>query len=190
MRIDKSLNLVVPVETEAGTLYVHSAPIRVETFKCHFLVLSKTLSAMYEEGIGRSLGPRVASLMLQKIAAETGVWGGETGVENSLLAEIRRLSNVIVPTASGWQSLPLVDAAKQGHLTALEVEEAEGFIVFFTCIYHLHKRKDLHSFMAPMSTLWDTESTSLSSTEYRDSLPILTETETFAPTVPQSSVPG
>ena len=203
MRISKELNLVVPVEVGDDTFYVHSSPIRSEVFKQYFLVLSKTLNALYAEGISQVTGPRVAALMLQDIAKEgdpeeipsgwlgnSKSWSGKHGVENGLMAEIRRLSNVIMPTPDGWKNIPIGDALKQGLLTEQEVQEVEGFIVFFTCVWHIHKRNEVSTFLAHLGKVWDTQTTSSSCTEFRDSLPRSTETETFAPTVKQSLVPG
>ncbi len=141
MKIEpKSLNLVVPIETESGVVHVHSAPIRRETFKQNFLILSKTMSAIYEEGLHNVAGPRIAAMMLQKIAEEAGekVW---EAVQNGVMAEIRRLSNALVLTPDGWKSVPLETCVAQGYLTGDEVEEAEGFIVFFTCISHIHRNR-------------------------------------------------
>lgn len=189
MKISKDLNLVVPVKTEAGTFYVHSTPILYETFKRYFLVLSKTLNRIHAEGI-QIVGPRVAALMLEEIAKEMGQWEGVAGVENGLMNEISRLSNVIMPTERGWQSIPLDTAFKQGHLTAQEVHEVGGFIIFFTCVWHIHKRSEVEAFLELMVKIWGTQVSLLSCMEYRDSLPTLTETEIFVPTVKQSSIPG
>lgn len=189
MKLDpKTLNLIVPVETESGeTVYVHSMPIRRETFKRFFLVLSKTLNELYAQGLQGVAGPRVAGLMLQKVAEDLGAWDD---VQNGLINEIRRLSNVQVLGPDGWKSLPLHDCLIKGILTEEEVEEAEGFIVFFTCIWHVHKKKEVSEFLRPMRIMWGTSTTSLNVSEYRASLPILTETETFLPTVALSSIPG
>jgi hypothetical protein len=188
MKIDpKTLNLVVPVETDTGTIYIHSTPIRRETFKEYFLVLSKTLNMIYTEGLHSATGPRVAALMLQKVSEESGVW---ESVKNGLMNEIRRLSNAWVLTENGWQLIPLEACLSQGYLSAEDVEEAEGFIVFFTCIYHIHRRSEVRSFLQPMESMWGVSATLLTSMEYRDSLPTSTEEETFLPTVKASSIPG
>ena len=179
MKLDKNLYLVVPIETDDGTAYVHSAPIRRETFKEYFLPLSETLNAIYARGLHTVAGPRIAGLMLRKI-------GGEE--IKPLLDEIYRLSNVSVLGDRGWQSLGLADAAAQGYLDQDQVEEAEGFIVFFTCIWHVHRKSEVSSFLQPMRDLWDVQTTLMTLTEYRASLPISTEIETLAPP-PPSSIP-
>jgi hypothetical protein len=188
-KLDKSLNLVVPIETEAhGTVYVHSTPIRTETFKRYFLLISKTLNSIYAEGIHTVAGPRVASLMLQSIAGECGEDGAPTQAEE-LLAEIRRLTTVQVWGANGWDTVMLDVAKSRGVLTEDEADEAEGFIVFFTCIFHVHRKTEISAFLLPMQTLWGTQTTSLNATEYRASLPTLTPPEPFTPTAEASLIP-
>lgn len=188
MKIDpKTLNLIVPVETDGGTVHIHSVPIRRETFKKYFLILSKTLNSIYAEGLHAVAGPRIASMMLQKVAAESGI---SDAVQLELMNEIRRLSNAVVSTPEGWQLVPLQDCVKRGFLTEDEVEEAEGFIVFFTCICHIHRKNEISAFLQPMRDMWDVSTTLSKASEYRASLPTLTETETFSPTVAASSIPG
>lgn len=187
IKLDKALNLVVPIETEEhGTVYVHSTPIRTETFKRYFLLISKTLNGIYAEGIHTVAGPRVASLMLQSMAGERGEDGAPTQADE-LLAEIRRLTNVQVWGPNGWETVMLDVAKSRGLLTEDEADEAEGFIVFFTCIFHVHRKTEISAFLLPMQTLWGTQTTSLNATEYRASLPMLTQPETSA--IPASSIP-
>ncbi|MES2048853.1 MAG: hypothetical protein V4447_10660 [Pseudomonadota bacterium] len=190
MKIDKSLNLVCPIETESGIIYVHSTPLRREVFEKYCLVIAKTFAVIYNEGMNLIAGPRVAAMMLKQLAIEASVWEGAEGVENGLMAEIYRLSNVLVITDQGWRSIPLVEAIKQGYLSENDVSEIEGSIVFFICVSAMHKRSQQATVLNSACSLWETEVTFLSCTEYRDSLPISTETETFVETVTQSSLPG
>jgi hypothetical protein len=189
MKIDKSLNLVCPVESDDGVYYVHSTPIGREVFERYFLVISKTFNALFSEGLQQIAGPRVAALLLKQIAMEIGAWDGETGVANGLMAEIRRLSNVAVPSPAGWVTVPLYDALSKGYLDQRDVDEAEGAIVFFTCISLMCKRKEADFFVRGMCELWSTLTTSLSTTAYAASLPTSTATETLPPEAPISSVP-
>ncbi len=190
MRIDKALNLVIPVETENGTVHVHSMPISRDVFERYFLVISKTFAALYSQGLNHIAGPRVAALMLKRLAIDDGVWEGEAGVEVGLMAEIRRLTNVAVPGPNGWTTVPLYDALQRGFLTQDDVLEAEGCIVFFTCISAMHKRKDVPAFLNGMCELWGAETTYSSCTELTASLLTSTATETSLLTVKQSSIPG
>lgn len=189
MKIDKALNLVCPVETDDGVYYVHSTPIGREVFERYFLPISKTFAAIFAEGLNTLAGPRVAAWMLKSISMEMGIWDGDTGVSIGLMEEIRRLTNVAVPSPDGWKTVPLYDALKSGFLDQRDVDEAEGAIVFFTCISLMAKRDQAKHFVTQMCTLWNTRTTSLSTTAYAASLPISTETETLQPEAPTSLVP-
>ena len=98
MQIDRSLNFVMPVERENGTIYVHSMPISRQVFEANFLPISKTFTRLYTDGIGTTSGPRVAALMLREVATEMGI---ADKIERELFAEIRRLTNVILPGNTG-----------------------------------------------------------------------------------------
>jgi hypothetical protein len=176
LHIDKKLNLVVPIERDDGTvIYVHSEPLDNEVFERYFLVLSKAFAMIYAEGLTVIAGPRVAALVLKKVAMDMGAWEGEGGVDHGLMNEIRRLSNVIVPTPAGWQTMPLHNAKQDGTLTAEEVGEAEGQIAFFMLTSALNKRRQLLVIMAGVNRLWGAQTTLSNSTEYAASLRTLTE---------------
>lgn len=187
MRISRRLNLVLPVDTERGEIYVHSTPISREVFERHFLVLSKTFAAIYQEGLTVTAGPRVAALMLRQIATDMGVWEGPDGVENGLVAEIRRLTNVITPKEEGgYQILPYHDALRQKLLDADDVSEIEGVLSFFTVVSQMHRPNDLVTILAGMGSLWGVQTTLSNSTEFASSLPI----STTAATTGETSTPS
>jgi hypothetical protein len=188
MKIDKRLNLVTEVETEDGTVFVHSAPISREVFEKYFLVISKTFAAIIGEGLSFVSGPRVAALMLKKIATDIGVWDGRDGVNNGLMAEIRRLSNVIMPTETGWKTYPLQDVIDKAMLDESDIAEVEGLIAFFICASAMSRKNELRSVLERMA-LWGSSITSLNSTEYACSLPMSKREETFVATANTSSVP-
>lgn len=177
MRIDKALNLVVQVENEDGQLiHVHSMALLRETFERYFLVISKTFAAIHSEGLGAISGPRIAALMLKRIALDMGEWEGVDGIENGLVSEIRRLSNVIMPTDTGWQSVPFQDAITHQYLSAEDIEEVEGIIVFFILNSAMHRQVRKQTFIDAGAQLWGALTTSLSVTEYRNSLPTSSDT--------------
>jgi len=89
MKLDKALNLVIPIDQDEGRIYVHSTPISLEVFEKYFLAISKTFAAIYSEGLNVLAGPRVAALMLRRVS-------DDLGLDTGLIDEIRRLSNVIV----------------------------------------------------------------------------------------------
>lgn len=144
MKIDRRMNLVVPVERDDGsTVYVHSAPIGREVFERYFMVISQTFSVIMKSGIADVAGARVAALTLKKVAADQDVWEGEAGVKNGLMAEIRRLSNVVLPSDKGWRSIPLDEAIGADMFGEDDLAEVEGKTVFFIVLSSLVKGKKL-----------------------------------------------
>lgn len=191
MRIDRKLNLVVPVEREDGALYVHAAPLSREVFERYFLVISKTFAAIYGERLNVVAGPRVAALMLRKVAQDMGVWDGPEGAALGLMGEIRRLSNVMVPrSGGGWEMVPLDSAISSQMLDEDEVSEVEGAIAFFMVASAMHKRADLPPIWAALEAFWDAEATSLNAMGYVSSLKTSTGGETTGAKETASSIPS
>lgn len=178
MKIDKRLNLVVPIERDEGTIYIHSTPISREVYERYFLVMSQAHAAIFGSGPNMISGPSIAALMLKKIATDSGAWAGTEGVENGLMNEIRRLSNVILPGANGWETLPLADALKRDLLSDGDIAEAEGIIVFFILVSAVNRRSAAASILNLATDLWGSEITLSDSTTYARSLPTLTATGT------------
>lgn len=190
MRIDKKLNLVIPVNYEkGGKVYVHSTPISRDVFEQYFLVISKTFSALYAHGLSAIAGPRISYLMLKKTAEDLGMWDGPAGVKIGLLNEIFRLTNVAMPGKDGWKSLPLHTVIAKEILDEDTIAEIEGQLVFFTCISTMHKREDIPTFLEPIG-LWGSETTSSDCTELVNSLKTLTEEGNTGETAITSSVPS
>jgi len=188
MRIDKRLNLVTEVQTENGSVFVHSAPISREVFEKYFLVISKTFAAIIAEGLSFVSGPRVAALMLKKVASDSGVWEGNDGVNKGLMAEIRRLSNVSMPSENGWKSVPFQDVIDKGLMDEADIAEVEGLVAFFICASAMSRRIEIRSVLERMS-VWGSSITLLNSTEFADSLPISMPEQTSADMEKISSVP-
>lgn len=188
MKVDRKLNLVVPIERPEGVIYVHAAPISREVYERHFLVMAKTHAAIFDQGLHFNSGPRVAALMLRQYAEKLGVWDGEDGVQAGLMAEIRRLANVIAPNGKGYSALPLDVALAQGQVDEDEIGEVESEIVFFTLECCLRKKAQLPIFLAPMHRLCGSSSTSLDATAFAGSLKISTPIEPTGVTVKASSI--
>lgn len=188
MRIDKRLNIITEVQTETGSVFVHSAPISRDVFEKYFLVISKTFAALIGEGLAFISGPRVAALMLKKIANDMGTWEGKDGVSNGLVAEIRRLSNLVMPTENGWKTVPFQDAIDKELLSDSDIAEVEGNIVFFICASAMSRKNELKAVLERM-VLWGSSIMLLNSTEFAASLPISTPEETSMNTATTSLVP-
>jgi hypothetical protein len=190
MRLDKKLNLVIPLQDDERTIYVHSMPISRQVFEANIFIISKTLSVLYEEGLTVFAGPRVAAMMMKNIATERGIWEGPSGVENVLMNEIRRLTNVVMPAESGWMTAPFHDAIRDGLLDAETVAEVEGQIVFFTCVSHMHRKKEIPALLGGMHEIWDSQDTALNCTEWMNSLPTSTPDVNTGEKVIPSSIPS
>jgi hypothetical protein len=178
MKINKRLNLVIPIETEEhGTFYVHSMPIAREVFARYYLVLSKTLARIYTEQLGIGTGPRVAALLLHDVAKEMEAWDGPVGVEKGLVAEIRRLTNVITLGDSGWGPIPLDVAVRRSMFDQDDLAEVENAITFFILTSAVNKRTQVAPIMEGASQLWGGQVTSLNCTEFAASLRTSTATD-------------
>ena len=191
MKIDRKLNLVIPIDLEDGTtVYAHSMAIGREVFESHFLVISKTFSAIYSEGLGAIAGPRVAGLMLKKCATDLGVWDGETGVQNTLINEIHRLTNLLSPGERGWSVTPFQDAIDQHRLDPDDFAEVDNALVYFTVASSMHKKKDLAAVTDGALKLWGARASFLGCTEYANSLQTLTTVAPSGGKTAVSSVPS
>lgn len=191
MIINRKLNLVVSIDRGEGEapLSVHAAPIILEAYKTYFMVLAKTFSTMMNERLTNVSGPATAALMLEQIAKTTmrapGVswWedmGAVAGVENGLMAEIRRLSNVIapLPDGAGWAATPLQIALDEGIIDVEEAMEVMNQLCFFTVVSWVPERRDRPSFINGAAYLFGGQTTSLNCTEYAASLKTSTEDAT------------
>jgi hypothetical protein len=184
MKIDKRLNLVVPIQDDGATLYVHSMPIGREVFERYWPVISRTLN--YAVGTAGGTAPRIASLALKDVAEEMGLWEDKKGpdgtvtkpgVKSGLLNEIRRLTNVVVyQDGAGWQTVPLDVAVQQGKFDADEQREVESAIVFFTLVSWGMAKADLKSIGETGFGIANAQASSLNCTEWASSLPTSTGT--------------
>jgi hypothetical protein len=184
MKIDRHLNLVLPVDTDTGTVYVHSTPISREVFERYYLPISKTFAAIYQEGLAALAGPRVAALILRDVAEATrgkngqaNAWDGPEGVENGLMNEVRRLTNVVMPGASGWETVPFDDVRRKGMMSPDDLAEVEGALTFFIVCSAMHRKEILPDFLNGMASLWGASIVSSNCTDYARSLPISKEGE-------------
>lgn len=188
MKISKKLNIVIPVESEDGSkIYVHSTPVSREVFEEHFLILSKTFAAIHGEGLGILGGPRVAMLILKKLAAELG---DPEAVQKGLINEIFRITNVVLLTDKGWDTMPYEAAVSRSLITPEDAGEVENALAFFIVSSAMHRRDMLKAILPGAATLWGAELTSLNSTEFMNSLRTSTVIENTGETVKPLSVPS
>jgi len=192
MKIDRKLNLTF----EVGGNHIHSVPISNTVFEQYYLALSKTFARFHREGLQSTAGPRVAKLLLKDVCTDDGTWedsrDGKVGVENGLMAEIVRLTNVNFPSGdgTGWRTLPLYSVKQQELISAEEISEVENTIVFFTLISAMHRKEEIPSVLKAMEYFWGAQLTSLNATEFTTSLPIKTPDAPTGETLTTASVPS
>lgn len=175
MKINKRLNIVVPVELEDGTtVYVHAAPLPREIFEKYFMVISKTFASIYGQGLGSIAAPKVSGLILKQIATEMGEW---EDVKVGLLAEIKRLCNVLVLTPAGWETVPLEEAIARNMFDEDDVADVDGVLIFFIVSSAMHRKDALRVSLDIASRLWNAQVTSSNCTEFATSLPTSTGTD-------------
>jgi hypothetical protein len=190
MRIDNKLNLVIEVSAENGSsFFIHSMPVSFDVFEKYAIIIGKTFSTMIAEGLNFVSGPRVAAIILKKLAKERNEWDGTDGVASGLLAEIRRLSNVLMPSDKGWQTIPFQDAIDKQIMPQEDIAEVEGLLVFFTVVSLMTRKAEKTAILERMK-LWGSQITSLNCMAFADSLKTLTAQETSAQTGNISSVPS
>ena len=145
-------------------------------------------------------GPKTASLTLEEIARETergnagGTWwDGVDGVENGLMAEIRRLCIVFAPAdGGGYTQLLLPDAVTKGLLSERELLQLESALVFFTVTWHLEREDRRLRMLTVSAGMSNGQITSSSITDFRASLTMSTTAAATGETqnAPATSQPG
>lgn len=163
--MNEKLHLVIPIYQEADGVevvyaYVHAAPVSREVFEANFRNLSKTFAAIHGEGLGELAGPRIAALMLREVARDSR---DEEGAR-ALMNEIRRLSNILIRTPAGWETMPFADAIE--HLDPDDVSEVENAIVYFIVSSAMHRKNMAKLFLTGAAKLWGAEVTSLDFTAF------------------------
>ena len=167
------MNLVIPIlnEKDEEIAYVHSTPISTDIFNKYYLVMGKAFSRIWSEGLGYVGGARVADKILHTVAEEMGIWDSPTGVANGLIAEMQRLTNVIIAVPDiGWQLFSLHDAKKKDLFSEDEITEVDALICFFTLAWHLHRKAQFAQMTGTQLNMLGARIESLSCTELVNSL--------------------
>lgn len=190
MRINEKLNLVKPIygDSEDDIIaWAHSMPISREVFDANYLLIAKTFAALHVQGLGDFAGPRVAANVLKDQAKQLArTEEAVASVLHPLLSEIHRLTNVLLPTEQGWETISYDQVLSRKLLSSDDVAEVESAIVFFIVICAMHTRLVARDYMAGAARLWGAQLTSLTVTGWRDSLPTLTVAATTANPIPSS----
>lgn len=178
--LNRKLNFVIPVDISTGVkYYVHSTPISFEVFETYFEVMGKAYTQIFAGGYGPVSGPKLAKMMVKKVAEQMGIWkngpNGFVGVENGLFGEIRRLTNVIIPTEKGWSTIPFEDAIRMEKFDEEDLREIENAIAFFILASALTQKSTLRPNLAVFAGLWGAQLESLNCTEFAASLTTSTQ---------------
>lgn len=188
MRLDDSLNLVMPIRRRgAPPFYVHSMPISREVYETYYMVLGKAFSALYEHNLKWVSGPKVAALLIRDAAKSLAGWDAYRGVNDGLMPEIRRLTNVLLPSPNGFEPVPFQVAIDQKLITENEIAEIEGKVCFFTLVSTMHPPEMVPGIMEIAGGLWGTQVSSLTFMEFRDSLKASASEETTTPPADSSA---
>ena len=188
MNIDKKLNLAIPLPRANGqVIHIHSQPISEQVFDQHFEIIAQTHTMLFSGGYGAQSGPRIAAKLMKKIATEENVWDGAMGVAATLMAEIKRLTNVLMPTGSEFPMLPFDMAIKRGVMSPKEADIVENAIVFFIVVSAMQREAVAGPLLEAMAGMWGAQITSLNSTEFVRSLMTSTETDSSGETQAKAS---
>ena len=170
LSINERLHLVIPIYADDGetiTGYVHSAPISREVFEAHFMLISKTFSMIYSEGLAVLAGPRIASLVLRRAAEAMGNQAGGMALMN----EIRRLSNVLLRSSNGWDAHQFQEAVDHQLLSEDDLTEVTNAIVYFIVASAMHPKRQLRIVMDGVTQAWGAQTLSSNFTTFAASLP-------------------
>lgn len=164
--INEALNLVVPLDDDRG--YVHCPPLSREAFSLCWKLFARTWSVLESDDMVITAGVAVASLALKESAEK----GGPEDLEkyHSIMAEIRRHATFIGSTSEGFNPVPLSTAEKKGWLHEDERHDVENALVFFIVASALLPKKRKSLILRFLTSLRDVDISSLSATQYLDSL--------------------
>lgn len=175
MKINTALNLVISLVDDEDNIYayVHSTPISYEVFEANYQLISRTYTEIMRNGadLMNVTGPKIASIVLADVAKGMAGAAGNAGlISAAFLAEVRRLSNVIMPKGDGWEPVPFQAALDRKMLQIEDVREVESVLIFFTSCWHLLPKK-LRAGLATVVPVWGGQTSSSSIMDFIASLP-------------------
>lgn len=189
MKIDRTLKLVLDRkrEEDGAPYHVFASSLSRGALRAHWQVVQKAIGWLYSEGGGgAATAPRFAAEAIRSAARALNV---EKEVELNFLGEIRRLANVVMPAANGWETMTFEEAA-QKHLSEDEADEILNAIAYFTLALSFHSTEDRAAVVAGAALLWNGRTTSSPFTEFLASLPTSTQAENSGATTTAASPQG
>lgn len=186
MKINRALNLVVPVQRKDVTIYFHSTPISRAVFEGNFRLIAGAHAEIFGSGGAYAMnGARIAALTIRDIGGRKASQSGDDGDYGAaaLLGEIRRLTVVIAPSGEKWDTLPVDAAISSGLIDAEEWAEVESAVAFFMLLWWMTPVADRSKTCEMISGLLGLSITQSTPTEWIDSLRTSTQEETIKPQV-------
>ena len=188
--VSSDLKLTFPIKwNDAGqpTIYAYHIPISRLVFEQNYRLIGGTLAMLQSKSVGTNVVD-VATLALKDIgrrdAREWGLPEGlsieDGGMAVPLLAELKRLTYIIAPSATGYESISAEIALARNVITAEDWEECEAALVFFTAGYST-KRRNLPTVAADLASPLLGSITSLVPSEWAASLAASSPAETTSP---------
>ncbi len=194
--INGDLRLVIPARsTEAGEpiAWAYHTAISSQVFEANYRVLAATKAALFAQGprYAFEVGAQIAGLRLRDEGRRDAVDRGDLDGDGSprdggvaaLLAELQRLTMIVLPSPAGWETMPVAVALQRGMMDADEWREVESGIVFFTSLFHLTPRAKRAQIGGVAASMQGGSLTSLPLTEWTASLPPLTPAGASTPAV-------
>lgn len=192
MKIADNLNLTIPLRADEKGTTVHGyhTPISREVFAENYRILAATKASLASKGVHYLMGsgPRIAALTLRDEGKKDALDRGDVdasgkpsdGGAKALLEEIKRLTVILCPSASGWTMLPIDAAISQGVIDEDDWQEGESAIVFFTAHWALASKAEKAKVANATASALKGSITSSSATEFIGSLPTSTSSATTA----------
>lgn len=175
-------------------IWAYHTPVSRDVFEANYRAIAAANMTLFSKGIGFAAesGPIIGTLALRDAARADAIENGlelEGDPATPVLAEIKRLTMILAPSAQGYDTVP-VDVALSRHvIDAEDWKEAESSIVFFTCGSWMARREKRDVKKSALASVLKGSITSLGPTEFAASLATSTKTETSA--APElSSVPS
>jgi len=189
-KINRRLNLVLECERPGGAkVFVHAVPISRETFEANFIAIGAAMTSLYKEGLHPTICTGMAYLALKKLMVERPADYG--ALDQMLLQEIWRLTNVLVPSDRGFETVPFAEAMQPGspYLDDEEIAEIMNYLCYFTCASWVHSQRDLRG-VYEVLTASGARIISSDCTDFRSSLTISKPVVNTGATASPSSIPS
>ncbi len=161
MQINSALNIVIPIRFDdagSATIYAYHTPISREVFEANYRLIGGTLAMLQSKSVGTNVVD-VATLALKDIgrrdAREWGLPEGlsieDGGMAVPLLAELKRLTQIISPSPAGYITIPVDVALNTKAIDPDDWSEAESALVFFMSGFST-KRRNLPQVAADLAS--------------------------------------